>query len=107
MDLIAIGNRIKQCRKHRKFTQEALAETLNVSPHYIYEIERGSKAMSLKVLIALSEKLELSTDYILFGSNTESTATVDDLDDLIQSLSSAQRMATYDILSATLPHLKK
>ena len=107
MDLIAIGNRIKQCRKHRKFTQEALAETLNVSPHYIYEIERGSKAMSLKILVALAETLELSTDYILFGSNSESTSNVDDFDDLIKSLSTSQRIAAYNILSATLPYLKK
>mgnify|MGYP001280693146 CR=1 FL=1 len=106
MDLIAIGNRIKQCRKHRKFTQEALAETLNVSPHYIYEIERGSKAMSLKVLVALAETLELSTDYILFGLNTDSSATVDNLDSLTRTLSDTQRIAAFDILSATLPHLK-
>ena len=106
MDLIAIGNRIKQCRKHRKFTQESLAETLNVSPHYIYEIERGSKAMSLKVLIALSETLDLSTDYILFGTTQESAATVDNLDSLIRSLPESQRIAAYYILSATLPYLK-
>lgn len=106
MDLIAIGNRIKQCRKHRKFTQEALAETLNVSPHYIYEIERGSKAMSLKVLVALAETLELSTDYILFGLNTDSSATVDNLDSLTRTLSDTQRIAAYDILSTALPYLK-
>lgn len=106
MDLIAIGNRIRQCRKQRKFTQEALAEALNVSPHYIYEIECGLKTMSLKVLIALSEKLDLSTDYILFGFDTEPSTAVDNLDGLTRSLSDTQRIAAYDILSATLPHLK-
>ena len=52
MNLIAIGNRIKQSRKKQNYTQESPAEKLEVSPHYIYEIERGSKAMSLKMLIS-------------------------------------------------------
>ena len=56
MNLIAIGNRIKQSRKAQKYTQETLAEKLDVSPHYIYEIERGSKTMSLKMLMAMKSK---------------------------------------------------
>ena len=67
MDLKAIGSRIKAERKKLGLTQEKLSELINVTPHYIYEIERGMKSMSLETLILLSEKMELSTDYILFG----------------------------------------
>ncbi|MBP1542834.1 MAG: helix-turn-helix transcriptional regulator [Oscillospiraceae bacterium] len=47
MDLIEIGGRIKAHRKSMGISQEKLAEMIFVSPHYIYEIERGMKAMSL------------------------------------------------------------
>ncbi|MEE0282958.1 MAG: helix-turn-helix transcriptional regulator [Lachnospiraceae bacterium] len=106
MDLVTIGNRIKQCRKNQNYTQESLAEKLDVSPHYIYEIERGSKTMSLKMLISISEALELSVDYILFGSRKESFSPTDDLDLLISELSPTQRKAATDILKAAILYIK-
>lgn len=47
MDFEQIGMRIKACRKQKHLTQEKLAECLDVSSHYIYELERGVKTMSL------------------------------------------------------------
>ncbi len=67
LNLEAIGQRIKAERKRHKVTQEWLAEMINVTTHYIYEIERGMKAMSIETLINISSALEISTDYILFG----------------------------------------
>lgn len=66
MDLIEIGKRIKAERKSKNLSQERLAEEINVTPHYIYEIERGLKTMSLETLINLSKALDVTTDYILF-----------------------------------------
>ena len=107
MDLVTIGNRIKQCRKNQNYTQESLAEKLDVSPHYIYEIERGSKTMSLKMLISISEALELTVDYILFGSRKESSfSPTDDLDLLISELSPTQRKAATGILKAAILYIK-
>ena len=106
MILIAIWNRIKQSRKKQNYTQESLAEKLEVSPHYIYEIERGSKAMSLKMLIAVSETLELSADYILFGPQREASSPSDELDLLISTLSPTQRIAANDILKSAISYIK-
>ena len=72
MNLIEIGGRIKAQRKNIGISQEKLSEMIFVSPHYIYEIERGSKAMSLETLMNMSEALSLSADYILFGNRSES-----------------------------------
>ncbi len=71
MDLTEIGFRIKAERKKRGLSQEQLAEMINVSSHYIYEIERGLKAMSLETLVNVIEAMDLSADYILFGEKTE------------------------------------
>ena len=59
MDFEQIGMRIKACRKQKHLTQEKLAECLDVSSHYIYELERGVKTMSLYTLNDLSTCLEV------------------------------------------------
>lgn len=106
MNLIQIGTRIKQCRKALKMTQERLAEQIDVSPHYIYEIERGSKAMSIHTLCKISSALNVSTDYLLSGHITASPLEDDTLTLLIENLSLQQRDRLADIISAILPHIK-
>lgn len=106
MDKKEIGNRIKICRKGKKLTQEALAEQINVSPHYIYEIERGSKTMSLNILAQLSQVLHISTDYLLFGQQQDSVFPADELTVLTEQLSAEHRKAVTKMLSAIIPYLK-
>ncbi len=69
MNLKEIGGRIKAQRKSLGISQEKLSELINVTPHYIYEIERGTKAMSLETLTNIALSLEVSADYIIFGSS--------------------------------------
>ncbi len=102
MDLVAIGGRIKAERKFSNISQEMLAEIINVSPHYIYEIERGMKAMSLETLINVSKALKLSTDYILFGNRQESDA----LEDRLDELDSERRLRVECAFKAILPYIK-
>ena len=112
MNQIELGLRIKQCRKMHKLTQEQLAELTNVSPHYIYEIEKGLKTMSLLTLIDISSVLNVSIDYLLFGSNNSSyicsskELPYDRLNLLLQNLSPQQRENLADIMSVLLLHLK-
>ena len=106
MDTTDIGNRIKICRKQRGFTQEDLAEKIDVSSHYIYEIERGTKSMSLSVLINLSRALGISTDYILFGSRATTKECKDHLNLLIESVPVRNRDNLATIIKAILPHMK-
>lgn len=112
MNQIELGFRIKQCRKMHKLTQEQLAELANVSPHYIYEIEKGLKTMSLSTLIDITSVLNVSIDYLLFGTNNNSSVCYsrelpyDRLGLLLQNLSPQQRDNLADIMSVLLPHLK-
>ena len=106
------GHRIKQCRKMQNLTQEKLAELISVSPHYIYEVERGLKSMSLATLIDLCTILNVSTDYLLFGNSTSYTQnntslqSFDELGFLIKDLSPQKRDHLAKIISALLPYLK-
>lgn len=112
MNQAELGLRIKQCRKMQHLTQENLAELIDVSPHYIYELEKGMKCMSLATLIDIASVLNLSTDYLLFGTQRVSTsslaeeAPVDRLSLLLRNLTPQQRDNLSDILAVLLPRLK-
>lgn len=70
-DLIEIGLRIKAQRELLCMTREELAEKLDITPRFCYDIELGNKGMSLSTLCKLSKTLNISTDYLLFGEEKE------------------------------------
>ena len=70
--LKSIGKRIQQRRKLLGYTQEELADRMNVSVQMISNLERGNKAIRIDNLIALSKILKISTDYILTGKEQSS-----------------------------------
>jgi len=70
VDLYGIGKRIQSCRKRQGYTQEQLAEKMNVSIQMVSNLERGNKAIRIDNLIHLSQILNISTDYILTGKET-------------------------------------
>ena len=103
MNLIEIGGRIKAYRKSIGISQERLAEMINVSPHYIYEIERGTKTMSLETFVTLSEALNLSADYILFGNKKDDTVS---LSEQLSKMDEEQRTRAESAFKALLPYIK-
>ena len=66
-DLSMIGHRIQARRKQCGYTQEQLADLMDVSIQMVSNLERGNKAIRIDNLIKLSEILSISTDYILTG----------------------------------------
>lgn len=69
-ELKAIGCRISTRRKQLNYTQEQIAEKMDVSVQMVSNLERGNKAMKIENLIKLSSILDISTDYILTGNHT-------------------------------------
>ena len=62
------GLRIRSMRKTRGFTRDALAEKAGISSKFLYEIEQGKKRFSAEVLCRIADTLDVSCDYIMFGS---------------------------------------
>lgn len=71
LNYVEIGRRIQIKRKELKLTQEKLSEIIDVSPSYISEIERGSSISSLSTISKISNTLNISLDYLVFGINKE------------------------------------
>jgi len=77
--LTAVGTRIAEIRRHHKITQEALADSLGVSPKHISHVENATSSFSLKNLIQFCTLFNCSLDYIIFGKqNNEALSKLPD-----------------------------
>lgn len=66
-----VGERIRELREIHNYTREGLAEKVDISSKFLYEIEVGRKNFSADTLVRLSKALSVSCDYIMFGEETE------------------------------------
>lgn len=64
-----VGERIRELREIQCYTREALAEKVDISSKFLYEIETGKKGFSADVLCRLSRALSVSCDYIMLGQD--------------------------------------
>ena len=103
MDLKAIGARIKAERKKAELTQKALSEMIDVTPHYIYQIERGMKVMSVETLMRLSEALKISVDYILHGVQQRHPG---EMYKLLSEMSDERRLRVEEAIETLIPYLR-
>jgi len=103
-----MGLRIKQCRKARKVTQEQLAEAVDITPHYLYEIERGSKSASVSILADIANTLQTSLDYLINGTIPTQMDYFykDELNELLIDLTISQRNNLCRVLKPLMPYLK-
>ena len=98
-----IGIRIKDIRNRRGFTQEELAEKIDINPKYLSSIERGKENPTLNTLIKLSESLDVNLNDIFHQIEIEDLAKRKAL--LISLLDEAdddQLKLAYRVLSAII-----
>lgn len=106
MDVKEMGQRIKKCRKDMKLTQEELATRIGISPHYLYEIERGSKVVSVVILAQIIEQLHTTADYLMFGIENDIQADFrvkNSLTDLLIEVPKSQQDRLVKMVEAMLP----
>lgn len=61
-----IGLRIKEARESAGYTQEKLAEKVDVSVQHLAKLEGGRVGISVPKLVQLCQVLKISSDEILF-----------------------------------------
>ena len=66
-----MGMRIAARRKELGFTQEELADMINVSVQTISTAERGKKALRPEKIVKICKALRCTTDYILIGKSMD------------------------------------
>ncbi|MDE5910347.1 MAG: helix-turn-helix transcriptional regulator [Lachnospiraceae bacterium] len=65
-----IGFRVRHLRESNNYTRDVLAEKVDISAKFLYEIEMGKKGFTVEILYKLSKALNVSSDYILTGNET-------------------------------------
>lgn len=70
-DTHSTGERIRSKRILLGLTQEELAEQIHRAPKYYSDIERGSCGMSMETMISIAKILDISLDYMVFGTPTK------------------------------------
>jgi len=73
--LSLLGERIRALRKEKNIKQEKLAELVDKATEHISFIERGERAPSLELLLALARVLNVPLPYLLDVTGTEQYST--------------------------------
>ena len=60
-----VGSRIREVRKSKHLSQDALAERVKISASHMSDIENGKTNIGLDVFMRLTEALQVSSDWIL------------------------------------------
>lgn len=106
MEQPSLGQKLRQARLEKGYTQQALAKKANIGNVYLGEIERGQKMPSLNSFIRIIKALDISADYILRDELPSGGPYVyDELTQKLQTLTPKQRKTAVDILDAYLQNL--
>ncbi len=98
-----IGMRIAELRNSKGFTQERLADKMEISSKYLSSIERGKENPTLDTLIKLSESLGVNIEDIFrFIQIEDSVKRKSLVTSLINKADTDQLKLVYKILSVII-----
>lgn len=102
LDYSVIGNRIRELRKEKRWTQEKLAETSGIEPSNISHIERAATKLSLPTLVGIANALGVSADELLYG-NLEKSAhiSVEIIEELLSDCTPDELLALAEVIKTT------
>jgi transcriptional regulator with XRE-family HTH domain len=106
-----IGSRIREVRKSKHLSQDALAEIINISPSHMSDIENGKKNISLDIFMRITEALQVSADWLL-RTNIPSVANLQsgEIGEILSDCSVSEAQALIKMLrnmKATLREAKQ
>ena len=98
LDYNVIGSRIKQARLAKNYTQEELAEKIDISVAFLSRVERGNSHINLKRLNQLCGLLDVSEAYLLNGASSNSENYLDkEFAELLKRCSPEKQRLIYNV----------
>lgn len=70
---MSFGNKLRQARKEKRFTQKDIANAIGVTPNTVYRWESGDNTPGVDVISKLAEVLGVSLSYLVDGSTAPTT----------------------------------
>lgn len=98
LDYSIIGERLKKARIAKGYTQEQLAEKIDVSVAFLSRVERGNAKVNLNRLNQLCDLLDISEGDILTGvGNTSKNYLNNEFSTLLENCPPDKLKLIYDI----------
>ena len=82
-----LGARIRARREALHMTRAVLAERINVTPHSLGEMERGSIGMALTTYKQICEVLGIHDGYLLWGDRLAAQASAEEITNFLAGIS--------------------
>lgn len=102
VDYVSIGNRIKEIRKSKGWTQAKLAERSEIEPSNISHIERAATKLSLPTMVSIANALEVSLDELAYGSLKKSShISVKIINDIIEDCTTEELKSIAEVIKTT------
>ena len=102
IDYVSIGNRIKEIRTAKGWTQAKLAEKSGVEPSNISHIERAATKLSLPTLVNIANALGVTLDEIAYGSLIKNEhVSVKMINDIIKDCSPEELKSLAEVIKTT------
>lgn len=96
-----LGERIREFRKNKGFTQEQLAEMIGVEPRHISRIEGGYNSPSIERLAKISDALDIPIkEFFNFMHLNTPDKRIEDIDKLIKNMDEEYQQIIYKIVQA-------
>lgn len=107
----AFGERIRNLRKSRGFSQESFAEKADLHPTYVGGVERGERNLSLRSIEKIASALEVSLSELFNFHTMEKPTTEDELltgeiIGLVKSLELKSKRLVTEVLRSLIKELK-
>ncbi|MBD5129134.1 MAG: helix-turn-helix transcriptional regulator [Ruminococcaceae bacterium] len=99
-----VGKRINDARKNLGCSREKLAEKADISVQFLADIEKGRKSMTVNTLRRLAAALNVTTDFIVNGTETTPT---DHISALLNSLTPYHRTQAEKLLAVFVETINK
>jgi len=106
IDYKAIGQKLREEREKIGWTQESVAEVLDITPAFVGHIERAERSMSLNTLIRFCNFYHITIDYLLSDTlppQHDNIAT--QITSLLKPKTAVQQLAILDIINAITRHI--
>lgn len=97
---LEVGERIRSVRENLKMNRERFSEMIDVSDVFLGQIERGERSLSLKTLCRIVAFTGVSTDFILFGNDTNNS-TIHKINRILDKSSDANIEYFYQIMNCS------
>ena len=98
LDYTIIGSRLKQARLAKNYTQEDLAEKIDISVAFLSRVERGNSHINLKRLNQICGLLDVSESYILNGASSNSSDYLDkEFAELLKKCTPEKQKMIYNV----------